>query len=419
MTWRQVTLGTLELESGGVIQTGPFGSQLHASDYSTTGTPVVMPTNIRGLRVSTVGIARVSPEHVSRLSRHKLQVGDIVYSRRGDVEKCALITPEEAGWLCGTGCLLVRVGGAKVDPRCLAYALSLPDTRNWISQHAVGATMPNLNTEVLREVPVLLPPVDEQLSIAATLGALDDKIESNRRSSAFASQLVAAEFQFLLANSEVSEVPLGDVVESTKGVSYKSADLRPSRTSLVTLKSFDRYGGYKREGLKQYVGPYKRSQVLAPGDFAVAQTDLTQGAEVVGRAVRVPPDASADVLVASLDLVVVRPGTDHLYPEFLYGVLTDEVFRQFCRSRTSGTTVLHLAGDAIPTYNAPWVAPDLQASYAARVQPLLSRIDALNREELALTALRDALLPELLSGRMRVSAYADSTDLTDDEPENA
>ncbi len=160
--WREVTLGTLEAESHGVIQTGPFGSQLHASDYSADGTPVVMPTNIRDLRIWTDGIARVSDEHVERLARHRLRAGDIVYSRRGDVEKCALVTDDQAGWLCGTGCLLVRVQGPTVDARCLAYLLSLPSTRAWISQHAVGATMPNLNTGILREVPVVLPLIGEQ-----------------------------------------------------------------------------------------------------------------------------------------------------------------------------------------------------------------------------------------------------------------
>lgn len=90
--WRQTTLGELEIESVGTIQTGPFGSQLHASDYSEVGVPVVMPTNIRDLRISESGIARVSSDHVERLARHRLRPGDIVYSRRGDVEKCALVT---------------------------------------------------------------------------------------------------------------------------------------------------------------------------------------------------------------------------------------------------------------------------------------------------------------------------------------
>ena len=399
--WRDVTLGDLEQDSGGTIQTGPFGSQLHMSDYSDAGTPVVMPTNIRDLRISTNGIARVSQEHVERLARHRLRAGDIVYSRRGDVEKCALITHEQAGWLCGTGCLLVRVGGPRVDERCLAYLLSLPDTRTWISQHAVGATMLNLNTELLREVPVTLPPIEEQRGIAATLGALDDKIESNRRSVELIEHLLVLEFQNLLSAESVDYRPLSELTSITKGVSYKSADLQPSTTALVTLKSFDRNGGYKADGLKQYLGPYKSQQVIEPGEVVVAQTDLTQGAEVVGRAVRVPADSSAEVLVASLDLVIVR-SSDDITPEYLIGVLVDESFRAHCRSRTSGTTVLHLAGDAIPTYLAPIVSATAQHSFSALSRPLIARADSLNTEITKLASLRDALLPELLSGRTRV-----------------
>ena len=133
----------------------------------------------------------------------------------------------------------------------------------------------------------------------------------------------------------------------------------------------------------------------------MAQTDLTQGAEVVGRAVRVPADTSADTLVASLDLVIVRPLGD-MPVEYLQGILTDEAFRQYCRSRASGTTVLHLASDAIPTYNAPIVSHSAQKNYSEFARPLINRIDSLSREIGKLTAARDGLLPSLLSGRIRV-----------------
>ncbi|PBC38606.1 hypothetical protein CJ179_39140 [Rhodococcus sp. ACS1] len=242
LSWREVTLGELESESGGVIQTGPFGSQLHAHDYSTVGMPVVMPTNIRDLRISIDGIARVSDEHVARLSRHKLMAGDIVYSRRGDVEKCALVVESQTGWLCGTGCLLVRVQGPTADARYLAYALSLPETRGWISQHAVGATMPNLNTEILRAVPVCLPPVPEQREIAAALGALDDKIESNRRVATLTLDL--AEALYLAACESGSEaVPLkvagkwlSGGTPSTSASEYWGGDL--PWISATSMKSF-------------------------------------------------------------------------------------------------------------------------------------------------------------------------------------
>lgn len=156
--WPCIDLGELTRRCGGAIQTGPFGSQLHAKDYVDNGVPVVMPKDIVGRRVSTESIARVGSDDVERLSRHKLQAGDIVFSRRGDVERHALITEREVGWLCGTGCLLVRPGPAWQSPGFLSLLLDAPRARTWLVQHAVGATMPNLNTGILSSVPVVLPP---------------------------------------------------------------------------------------------------------------------------------------------------------------------------------------------------------------------------------------------------------------------
>ncbi len=156
--WRATTLGAEAERCGGVIQTGPFGSQLHASDYVPEGIPVVMPKDINARRVSTTDIARVREHDAERLSRHRLLVGDIVYSRRGDVERHALIGERETGWLCGTGCLLVRLGPTWPSPLFASMALDRPETRAWIVQHAIGATMPNLNTGILTAVPLVVPP---------------------------------------------------------------------------------------------------------------------------------------------------------------------------------------------------------------------------------------------------------------------
>ena len=156
--WECIDLAALTQRFQGSIQTGPFGSQLHASDYVDHGVPVVMPKDIVNRRVSTDSVARVCRADVDRLSRHKLQAGDIVFSRRGDVERHALITEREVGWLCGTGCLLLRPGKDWHGYGFLSMLLDAARARTWLVQHAVGATMPNLNTGILGSVPVVLPP---------------------------------------------------------------------------------------------------------------------------------------------------------------------------------------------------------------------------------------------------------------------
>ena len=153
--WEQINLAELTKRCGGSIQTGPFGSQLHASDYVESGVPVVMPKDIVNRRASTQSIARFDVADAHRLTRHQLRAGDIVFSRRGDVERHALITEREVGWLCGTGCLLLRPGSDWAAPGFLSMLLDASQARTWLVQHAVGATMPNLNTGILGSVPVL------------------------------------------------------------------------------------------------------------------------------------------------------------------------------------------------------------------------------------------------------------------------
>ena len=156
-SWYISTLATEAKRFGGFIQTGPFGSQLHAADYVDEGVPVVMPQDLVNRRISVERIARVTAEMAQRLSRHSVKPGDVVYSRRGDVERHALVSEREAGWLCGTGCLLVRLGDAWPSQAYLSEVLDLPVTREWLVRHAVGATMPNLNTTILGNMPFLIP----------------------------------------------------------------------------------------------------------------------------------------------------------------------------------------------------------------------------------------------------------------------
>ena len=177
MSWDNVTLKDVSTD----IQTGPFGSQLHQSDYSENGTPVVMPKDLQDGHVSIASIARVDKDHVERLSKHKIKPGDILYSRRGDVGRCAFATMRESDWLCGTGCLRVTINPNMANPKFIFYQLQKPETIGWVEKHAVGATMLNLNTTILGNIPLSLPPLSIQNQIADYISAYDDLIENNRR----------------------------------------------------------------------------------------------------------------------------------------------------------------------------------------------------------------------------------------------
>ena len=180
MSWQTADLGTLCDRAGGTIQTGPFGSQLHQSDYLDEGIPVVMPKDIRDGTVSEEGIARISESKANQLNRHFLQYGDIVFPRRGEISKRAFIT-EDDKYLCGTGCLKLHIPAKELVPKFLYYYLDQDRVVRWIEGRAIGTTMLNLNTSIMRALPVSYPSVQQQEAIAGTLSAYDELIANNRR----------------------------------------------------------------------------------------------------------------------------------------------------------------------------------------------------------------------------------------------
>ena len=173
-------MNKVELGTVANIITGPFGSQLHMSDYVDVGIPVIMPQNISDRRVTSKDIAYITEEDFERLKKYATQENDLIYARRGDVEKHAFIGSSQK-MLCGTGCLRIRVKSDSVFPLYLSFYLSRPETRRWISTHAVGSNMPNLNVGILEKVPIELPEYSIQTRIAEFLQRIDQKIENNNR----------------------------------------------------------------------------------------------------------------------------------------------------------------------------------------------------------------------------------------------
>jgi len=162
----------------GAVQTGPFGSQLHESDYASEGVPVIMPKDIFDGRVDDSTIARVDASHVERLERHRLSAGDIVYGRRGAIGRRALVRPGNVGWLCGTGCLRITLDRAIASPAFVHTYLGKQSVISMIAARAVGSTMPNLNTSILQGLELDLPTVAIQREFEATVVPLDTLIET-------------------------------------------------------------------------------------------------------------------------------------------------------------------------------------------------------------------------------------------------
>jgi type I restriction enzyme S subunit len=153
------------------IQTGPFGSSLHKSDYQLGETPVINPASLKDGKIVPIDEMAIGDATLKRLEVFKLSAGDIVMARRGEMGRCAIVTKNEQGWLCGTGSLVLRMPPSLYAPY-LAMLIGAPEAREYLGGASVRTTMQNLNQSILARMPVGVPPVAEQRRIVARVNQL-------------------------------------------------------------------------------------------------------------------------------------------------------------------------------------------------------------------------------------------------------
>lgn len=161
-----------------LIQTGPFGSQLKSDEYEHGGIPVINPSHIVAGEVVPDPRIAVSAAKAEQLARHKLQKGDLITARRGDLGRCAVVGPSAAGFLCGTGSAVVRLDRARVDPSFAAIVFSSRRNRDALVLASVGSTMENLNSDIIGALRVPVPPVDEQRRLTSEMEQARTKIDT-------------------------------------------------------------------------------------------------------------------------------------------------------------------------------------------------------------------------------------------------
>ena len=435
----ETTLGTLEAAGVLVINDG---YRTKRAELAEDGVPILRVAEVHEGRITPTYADHVSEDHRRAFASKVSSPGDVVVTTKGTVGRVVLM-PEGVGpFVYSPQLCFFRV--------CDPNALSPNFLFSWFRSEEFKAQAEYLKAQTdmadyinlrdIRSLRVTLPEPDEQRAIAGVLGAIDDKIEVNRRMAETLEEMARALFRswFVdfdpvrakaegrdtglpseiadlfpdrLVDSDLGAIPdgwsvehLGDHAATTKGRSYRSHELTDdSTTAMVTLKSFERGGGYRDDGLKPFVGPYKPDQVVMPGDLVIACTDVTQAAEVVGRPALIRSNGRYAVLVASLDALVLRPRTPRVTVEYLYRLAQTKEFTAHTYAHTSGTTVLHLAKEAVPGFRFALPPSDLVDKFTKAASLLSGQRDLLGASSRSLAELRDALLPKLVSGEVRIS----------------
>lgn len=368
------------------IKTGPFGTQLKASEYVEQGTPVL---NVKNLGYSTVvksKLDRVGPATIERLNVHILHCGDIVFGRKGAVDRHAYIGSDEEGWMQGSDCIRVRVKTPKINSRYLSYYFLTPKHQAFMSSMCShGTTMASLNQKILEQIEVPIPTREAQDKIVHLLSALDDKIELNQKINENLEQQAQAIFKHYIEGKEPNGC-LADICQYSK------------ERIAVSLLDLDSY--YSTENML----PNRAGATQAAALPTTVQTTGCRAGDVLISNIR--PYFKKIVYChsdcgCSTDVLCFRPKSPEL-SAFLFSTLYDDRFFDFMVAGSKGTKMPRGDKQQIVTYPVYMPSHEELSKFNNIVQPILKQMQ-LNREEnKRLSALRDTLLPKLMAGEIVV-----------------
>lgn len=317
----------------------------------------------------------------SDIAKYALRQGDLLISRLGNGVGNAATVLEARDDAVFAGYLVRFQPDPEVaNPVFVGYQLQSNAWRAHVSSFRSGAAQPTLNAQQMGEFEFLLPPLEDQRAIAATLGALDDKIESNRRAVTIAEQLGDALFAAAASESRL----LSDVADITMGSSPKGADLNEDGDGLPF------YQGTRDFGVRF---PSLRVWTTAPVRTAAKSDTLMSVRAPVGELNR----ASADCCIGR-GVAAIHSDT---HPSTLYYAMRSSS-SAWDKFQGEGTVFASVNKTDVHGAEIRWVGDGALFELEDKLRAIDARIESLESETQRLTALRDTLLPELLSGRMRV-----------------
>jgi type I restriction enzyme S subunit len=366
-----------------------------ATVYVESGTSFIRSKNVYDHEFHPAGLVHITDDAAHQLRGVTVEAGDVLLNITGDsILRTCMVPPSVLPARVSQHVAIIRSNG-QVDPRFMQKWLSLPAMKDFMLGHSSGGTRKAVTKGHILSFPIPLPPIREQQGIAATLGALDDKIASNRRQRELLRLLGKAKLQEATMADSV-DVRLVDVSTSlARGVAPKYADDDPMAPLVVNQKCIR--GGWvnaslARRMVSRTVAPEKRGR---SGDIFVNST----GTGTLGRVGRWH---RGEIFVDG-HVTIVRPDPSSVHPTVLaYALLDREGDIEAMATGSTGQTELSAArlGDLVVSVpsrlTAGLVEPDL-VSFEERIASLLT-------EEETLVELRNVLLPELLSGRIRVPA---------------
>lgn len=394
-----VALGEVELK------TGPFGTQLKANEYTERGTPVINVRNIGFGSIRPNKLEFISPATRDRLSSHLLQYGDIVFGRKGAVERHVFVRNEQNGWFQGSDCLRLRFTSRRVEPLFASYYFLTNDHQRWMmNQCSHGATMASLNQAILERIELPLPPLPIQQRIAGILSAYDELIENSQRRIKILETMARTLYREWFVHfrfpgfekhprvaSALGEIPQGWEVKKLKNVCHLTMGQSPKSEFYNELGN----GLPFHQGVTNFGDRFPTDRLFCTTDGRIAEAgDLLFSVRApVGRM-----NFANKKIILGRGLSAIRHTENH------QAFLWEQLRNKFTKVDMMGNGSIFASVTKDDMQGIDLVCPPSAVVIAATKHfvPIHEEIAMLSEKVQNLRHTRDLLLPRLLSGQINV-----------------
>ena len=377
------------------IQTGPFGSQLHKEDYVADGTPIVTVEHLGNKMFSEQNLPRVSNTDKNRLKKYVLKQGDIVFSRVDSVDRCSYVDQKHDGWMFSGRCLRVRPT-SEIDSEYLYYYFCLEETKQFVRNIAVGATMPSINTKLLGEVVVTFPELEQQKRISGILSAIDSKIEVNQKINDNLYDLVNTLYTKLFKDTDCEMTTVEDYVDciysggtpATSNMAYWNGNLN----WLSSGETRNRFVISTEKTITQLGADNSSTKSAQKYDIVIASAGqgFTRG------------QTSMLLLNTYINQSVIVLHAKKTVLPYLFWNLTNR-YDDLRAISDSSSIRGSLTTKMLSKLKIPKVEDSLILKFSEYAWSIIPQIENNLIENKRLTDLRDSLLPKLMSGEIDVS----------------
>jgi type I restriction enzyme S subunit len=405
--WTIKTIDELKAKTGTAIAIGPFGSRMKSDCYVASGVPVIRGNNISDTRELIGEMVYIAADKAQEVRSSIIFPGDLFFPHRGSIGLVGIVPQNGAErYVQSSSLMKLTCDRALVEPLYLFYFFRSEQGRHELLKNASTVGTPGIGQPLasLKSIRVPLPPLPEQRAIASCLGALDDKIELNRRMNETLEALAQSLFKSWFVDATQSALPKG-WRESTIGEETRvGGGSTPSTTKPEFWEGGTHYWATPKD-LSNLNSPVLLETERKITDAGVQQ--ISSGLLPVGT-VLLSSRAPIGYLVISEIPMAVNQGFIALVCE---KTLPNYFVRLWLKNnmeaiegRANGTTFMEISKTnfrPLPVVVAP---PTVLAEFTKQVEPLHRRVVSNLKESRTLAALRDALLPKLLSGELRVTA---------------